>query len=298
MKKLTLISISLLIILSACQKVDLLTPAPVVNTGIDPETWVSIPAGQFLSGQFEEVTTIDYDFEIMVTDVTNTQYANYLNAAVAEGLVKIDNEQVSGFYPGEEFDHGRHEIEIAEGDYTYMPLGDPALRLDFDGAFFTTKEDWANHPMTMVSWFGAQAYCEYYGWELPSELEWEKAARGTDNRPFPWGDEIKYGNANFISSRDPYEEMNSFGSRTTPVGFYNGREYFGFQTIDSRSPYGLFDMAGNVWQWTRDDYDLQHYRYMRGGSANMYPNQLRIWQRNSATPTFYGPYVGFRCVKR
>lgn len=298
MRRNTFIFIALMIILSACQSVDLLAPAPVVETGIDPESWVNVPGGPFISGQFEEEVVIDYDYQIMITDVTNTQFATFLNSAITDGMVNTGNEQVTGFYAGEEFDQGRHEIEIAAGDYIYVPLADPALRLDFDGTRFVAKSDWANHPMTMVSWFGAKAYCDYYGWELPSELEWEKAARGTDNRPFPWGDELQHGNANFISSRDPYEDMSAFGSRTTPVGFFNGRVYNGFQTIDSRSPYGLYDMAGNVWQWTRDDYTQQHYRYMRGGSANMYPNQLRIWQRNSATPTFYGPYVGFRCVKR
>ncbi len=151
--------------------------------------------------------------------------------------------------------------------------------------------------MTMVSWFGAQSYCEYYGWRLPTELEWEKAARGTDDRPFPWGHELERNNANFTSSRDPFEDMSSFGSRTSPVGFYNGKTYAGYQTLNSASPYGLYDMAGNVWQWTADIYDQQHYRYMRGGSKDLYQNNLRIWVRNNATPTYFSPAVGFRCAR-
>ncbi len=298
MKKTWIVLSSLLFVLAACQSVDLNAPAPIVDTGVDPDAWATIPAGNFLTGQFNEDALIDYDYEMMLTDVTNAQFAEFLNAALADGSIKIVEDQIVGFYPGDEFHGGRHEVEISAGDYVYIPLNDPALRLTFDGTTFSAKQEWANHPMTMVSWFAAKAYCDFFGWELPSELEWEKAARGTDERPFPWGETIARNNANFIYSRDPFEDMGAFGSRTTPVGFYNGQTYDDYQTLDSSSPYGIYDMAGNVWQWTRDVYELQHYRYMRGGSANMYENMLRVWQRNSATPTFYSPYVGFRCVRR
>jgi formylglycine-generating enzyme required for sulfatase activity len=91
--------------------------------------------------------------------------------------------------------------------------------------------------------------------------------------------------------------MSSFGSRTSPVGFYNGKEYAGYQTLDSISPYGLYDMAGNVWQWTGDVYEGMHYRFMRGGSKDTYEMDLRLWVRNNATPTYFSPGVGFRCAR-
>jgi len=297
MKRILVSLLVFTLFLTACQAVDFQAPAPLFDTGVDPESWVVIPAGAFLQGQFNEEASIDDDYEIMVTDVTNEQYAAYLNAALADGSAVIKNGQVEGYYAGDPFAGARHEVEISAGNYIYIPVDDPYLKLDFDGTTFSAKSEWANHPMTMVSWFGAKAYCEYYGWRLPTELEWEKAARGTDGRPYPWGSEVFRNNANYLTSRDPFEDMSSYGSRTTPVGFYNGSTYDGYATLDSASPYGVYDMAGNVWQWTANVYDSQHYRYMRGGSKDVYENNLRVWARNNATPTFTSPGVGFRCVR-
>jgi formylglycine-generating enzyme required for sulfatase activity len=297
MKKRIYAIILLVLVMTACQPVDINAPAPVYDTGIDPETWTTIPAGAFFEGQFNHQAVIENDYEMMVTTVTNQQFAVFLNSALSDGSVKLVDNQIVGYYPGDKFNNGRHEEEIKAGDYIYIQVDQPALRLSFTGELFSALETWQNHPMTMVSWFGAKAYCEYYGWRLPTAMEWEKAARGTDIRPFPWGFELARNNANFIFSRDPFEDMSTFGSRTTPVGFYNGGIYDGYQTLDSASPYGIYDMAGNVWQWTGDIYDQQHYRYMRGGSKDLYQNNLRIWVSNNATPTYTSPGVGFRCAR-
>jgi formylglycine-generating enzyme required for sulfatase activity len=294
-RRLALPAIALL--LSGCRAVDLDAPIPVYETGVDSTGWALVPAGRFLSGQHNEPATIDYDFEIMVTDVAVGQYVTFLNEALADGAISVDANLAVGFYPGDEFHGARHEIEIAPGNYVFVPLDDPASRFTFDGEMFFALPGFENHPMTNVSWFGAGAYCDDAGGRLPLELEWERAARGDDDRPFPWGHDIARQNANFYASRDPFEDMGSFGSRTSPVGFYNGRSYDGYATLDSASPYGLYDMAGNVWQWTGDVYEGQHYRYLRGGSKDTYEMDLRIWVRNNATPTYYGPGVGFRCVR-
>ena len=284
-------------LLASCAPVDLNAPMPTFDTGVDPNTWAQVPAGEFHFGQHEDVEYTDA-YEIMVTDVTVAQYAEFITAARADGSIKIVNEQVVGFYSGDEFRGIKHEERIEAGDWLYIPLSDPSQRITA-----TSKISWGaqagyeNHPMTMVTWFGALGYCQYYGWRLPTEMEWEKAARGADTRPFPWGEEIARENANFYSSFDPFEDMSSFGSRTSPVGFYNGQTYDGYQTLDSASPYGLYDMAGNVWQWTGDIYEGMHYRFMRGGSKDTYDMDLRVWVRNNATPTYYSPGVGFRCVR-
>ena len=288
---------------------------PYIDTGVDSESWALVPAGEFPYGQHDHMTSVDYDYEIMITDVTNAQYARFLNQALADGTLHIGaveveagenvslHEGVYAYYPGDPFHGYEHEEEIKAGDKLYVPF-EEGLRLAFDQETetFAAIPDYANHPMTMVTWFGANAYCQYYGWRLPTEIEWEKAARGVElvngrGLPFPWGTEIEGNNANFYSSFDLFEKMFGKLGNTTPVGFYNGKTYDGYQTLPSASPYGLYDMAGNVWQWTGDDYPDQHYRYMRGGSFYSYAVDLRVWKNNSAHPSYYSPQVGFRCAR-
>ncbi|MFN2282007.1 MAG: formylglycine-generating enzyme family protein [Anaerolineales bacterium] len=287
----------------------------ILETGVDPDSWASIPAGFFPSGQSDHQFDLDYEYQIMVTDVTNQQYADYLTQALASGDIQvgqvevIENENstthygVFGPYPGDPFDGSKHEDPIRAGNKLHYPLEGRGESIAFDGETFSTAPGLANHPLTMVSWFGAQAYCEYFGWHLPSELEWEKAARGTEldsnghGRAFPWGWEIERNQANYYSSFDLFEKIYGKLGSTTPVGFYNGRSYDGYQTLDQASPYGLYDMAGNVWQWTGDVYPDQHYRYLRGGSFYSYEVDLRVWKGNSAGPTYFAPDVGFRCAR-
>lgn len=298
MKRILSIPILLALFLTGCgTEIADAPPLPVIDPGIDPESWVSIPAGEFLMGLHDHETNVDYNYEIMVTDVTKSQFADYLNQALADSSVEILEEQVVGYYPGDEFHAHDHEMEIKAGDWPHIPLNDPSLRLEFDGSTFSPQAGYENHPMTMVTWFGAKAFCEYFGFKLPTEIEWEKAARGDDGRPFPWGDEIETHNANYYSSHDVFEKIVGGLGDTTPVGFYNGGSFEDYTTLDSPSPYGLYDMAGNVWQWTGDVYENQHYRYMRGGSKDNYAYNLRVWTRNSAGPEYYSPGVGFRCVR-
>ncbi len=270
---------------------------PHVDTGVDANGWARIPAGSFYKGIHLHVTEIDNDFEMMVTPVTNQQYADYLNKAVAAGSVKMVDGAITGYYPGDEFHAYKHEFEIKAGDKAHVTLNEPGLRIRYEGERFSVQSGFENHPMVMVSWYGAKAYCNSHGWRLPTENEWEKAARGKDERAYPWGDEIPRNQANFYSSRDPYEKIFGKMGGSTPVGYYNGQKHDGYQTLDGRSPYGLYDMAGNVWQWTGDDYPYMHYRWMRGGSHANYDYDVCVWSRNSAGPEHYGVGVGFRCAR-
>lgn len=269
----------------------------IPSSGIDPASWVLVPAGEFLEGQHNHPATVDYDYEIMATEVTNNQYAAYLKEALAAGTIKInDQNQVLGSYPGDKNTGGRHELDVPAGEYVYMKLDDPASRISYAGGEFKVKEGYGNHPVTMVSWFGANAYAEFYGWRLAGEAEWQKAARGEDERAFPWGEEVGHKYLNYYHSGDPFETAEGF-SDTTPVGFYNGKAYGDFQTADNSSPYGAYDMAGNVGEWTKDKIEGYHYRHIRGGSKATYEIDSRVWKYDSAEPQHMSPSVGFRCAR-
>lgn len=291
--------IPLIILSTACSTDPVINmQARFIDTGISRGEWVSIPKGKYYHGMHSHDSIIDYDYKIMKTQVTNQQYLDFLEAALAEEYIKIEDGAVKGYYPGERFDAYNHEVEITEGDKILIPLDEPGGHIHFgDGNFYLDK-GFENHPVVMVSWFGAWAYSEYYGFRLPRESEWEKAARGPDKRAYPWGDEIEPDIANYNHRKHKLDNiMEVTAARTTPVGFYNGNSYNGMQTRENKNFYGLYDMAGNVWEWTADDYPDLHYRFMRGGSFTNYSYNLTVWARNNAGPDHYSFNIGFRCVR-
>lgn len=127
------------------------------------------------------------------------------------------------------------QTEVTNAMYTLCVQASKCDQLD-ENANYSEPTN-GQHPVAYVDWNNATAYCEWAGRRLPTEAEWEKAARGTDGRIYPWGD------------KDPSKDFLNFNSgnvsSTTPVGSYpNGA-----------SPYGAFDMAGNVWEWVADWFD-------------------------------------------
>ena len=118
----TLLALGLLaVLLASCASVELNASIPTFETGVNPDAWVQIPEGEFYFGQHEEVESTAA-YEIMVTDVTVEQYANFLIIALADGSVKLEGDEILGYYPGDVFRGVKHEEEITAGDWMVEPL--------------------------------------------------------------------------------------------------------------------------------------------------------------------------------
>ncbi len=250
---------------------------------------VRIPAGEFLMGSEDgdederplHPVFLD-EFLIAATTVTNRDYARFVKAT---GYRPIAVRQLPALV-GPDF---RDQFKELASHYVWQH-GQP-------------PEESENHPVTLVQYDDAVEYCRWLGSitgrhvRLPTEAEWEKAARGNvDRRRYPWGDDIEPSCANFLP--DPSLKPTR---GTQPVGSYPA------------NPYGLYDMAGNVWQWVSDWYDAEYYptspyrnprgpdagryRCVRGGSwVNDDVSFLRCAHRHEVPPDTYAYSIGFRIV--
>jgi len=245
--------------------------------------FVTIPAGAFRFGLYDSKYSLDYDYEILKYPVTVAQYAHYLNEGLKSETVWLVDSLIWGHYSGDE--------HWPAADVALYEIRQPDAAIIFRDGSFQIRSDWAYHPVVWVTWYGAKLFADFYSCRLPHEEEWEKAARANSTRDYPWGDEIDGHYANFLDSGDPFD------NGTTPVDFYNGRRQGSFQTIDAASPYGVYDMAGNVWEWTDGFAGTSVYHIIKGGSFNNAIRRLRSHDKSLHFPYEKHADFGFRLAR-
>lgn len=257
--------------------------------------WCNIPAGDFTFGQNADIVNINYDYEIMKYEVTNAQYLAFIQEAFEQGSIIINGVNILGYYPGDE--------RISEGYKIIYRLGYPSGgnfgQINFIDNNFTicvpdgyNPGDFDNHPVVNVTWFGAWMFAEHYGLRLPTEMEWEKAARGLTGYDYPYGNELIDNKTNFQYSGDPWD------NGTTPITYYNG---INENTGDNSSPYGVRDMSGNVYNWVscfinNNNSDISKILKSGGWMVCTLEN-LKTWVKNPYHPAQNYYTIGFRCVR-
>ncbi len=209
--------------------------------------------------------------------------------------------------------YGIDRTEVTHAAWTRCVAANacPPARINSSSAEVARRVGGPRHPVAGVTWAEAQAFCEWRGGRLPTEAEWERAARGHDDRRFPWG--MRY-NPRLANHGQP---ARAFDVRALYVGRPDGSDGHRWAAPvgsypASASPYGLLDMAGNVWEWVLDAYDPEAYvdgprvdprgparaglRVVRGGSWNRPAFTLRVANRAALAEGESQPDVGLRCA--
>ena len=263
-------------IFTAALSIVSLTPetAAAADQSKDANAMIRIPAGSFLMGSNDgpederprhRVNLME--FFIDRNKVTNREFALFLDAAGPRG---------------------------PRGE-TYFDVDDNDARVHRRAGQWRADEGHENHPVVEASWHGARAYCLWAGKRLPTEAEWEKAARGSDGRKYPWGNEPPdRTRAHFGAGWNDFRPVGSF-----PKG---------------ASAYGTLDMAGNGWEWVsslyrsypydpadgREDLASDQVRGTRGGGHDSPPEDLTVTQRGrrvSRNPSGGHHNISFRCAR-
>ena len=241
--------------------------------------WVTIPAGEFLMG------SSDKDIEYAKTLCPDCDFSD---------------EQPQHWVELPEYEIGKYEVTNRQ---YYQCMKAESCKAPENRVY--TSNQFELHPVTNVTWYQANAYCEWAGGRLPTEAEWEKAAswdvEKQAKRTYPWGEKIDCSYANYYGFNGETGGYDYCVGTTTPVGSYK----------NGISPYGLFDMGGNVWEWVsslyqpypyyssdgQEDINSPNQRVQRGGAWNYFDDRVRSSFRNGIDPTTSNPNVGFRCAR-
>jgi len=280
------------------------TPTPEVIERIVKETVV-------VEKEVEVTKVVEVEKEVEVTAVPPT---NTPTPSAPPGMVYVP---AGEFIMGSDWDSDEQPVHTVYLDAFYIDKYEvtnaqyrkcvEAGACEEPGCWDDSDFDALDQPVVCVNWYHAQDYCEWAGKQLPTEAEWEKAARGTDGLIHPWGNTFDGTRLNFADKNTSFEwsdlNWDDGYAGTAPVGSY----------LDGASPYGALDMAGNVREWVADWYDSGYYaaspesnpkgpasgddRVRRGGS--WYDDELHVRAANRSwrSPDFTSENLGFRCAR-
>ena len=237
---------------------------------------------------------------------------------IPEGEFTMGTDDVgAGWHQGNANEHPEHTVTVKSYYIDQFEVTIARYAKFLEATKHSTPPSWddeavtsaGDRPVVGVDWEDANAYCKWAGERLPSEAEWEKAARGTDKRRFPWGDMqpfvdiANYNRGLWVSYPITLAPVTS-GAEGMSIrhGLKDG----------GKSPYGLYHMAGNAAEWVGDWYDREYYakapkenptgpsagekKVLRGGSWGDPPRNIRVTARFSADPEFRDTSIGFRCA--
>jgi len=297
--------------------------SPIWSFGTKIER-IEVPAGYFFQGDSGVFHPDDPErfhcpfnpvsvpaFTMDKYEVTNQLYAQFLNELLEDKWIRVSNGEVRSKVLDTLF------IRV-------FPDGAENSGIAFEeesgtAALFVPRSGRENHPVVELTWFGAQRFARRYHRRLPTEAEWEKAARGTANTrgtyhfvvgeqpdsvglglPYPWGSLSAANRFNYSGSGDPFES--SVGIATAPVGYYDGSQRNGYATGSNGSPYGVFDLAGNVAEWCSSDFvpyqggPYGQMKVVKGGGWRSPAHWCQTYWRQELAPESTDVLVGFRTV--
>ena len=292
---------------------DTIQPTPTATTSIDSEKAPTVILESTpLQQQTLPADTGEDDFTEVNNKVREKDGATIIYIPEGEFLMGCDPDQNAGFdcvfdeLPLHAVVLSAYFIdqhEVTNGQYQQCVEADscqePVYKNSLTRASYYGEPAFDDYPVIAVTWFEANAYCQWVGGRLPSEAEWEKAARGTQPTAFPWGNQIP--DCSLANSYDNASGSFCVGD-TAKVGSYP----------EGASVYGVMDMAGNVWEWVNDWYSAEYYRFsplvdppsidsgsdkvIRGGGFDYSWSKLRVAYKSNHHPETRHLSYGFRCV--